>query len=1204
MVLHSIFSRAVSVRQRATASLLMALTCAGFVLLLTGQTSMAASIATLAHKQADNSPPATAPISIVASALITQSSLTVTKVGNGAGRVASTPSGIDCGADCTEFYDQGAQVTLSASADPGSTFTGWQGACTGAGAVCTILVNAATDVTAVFTLNQYQVTAAKAGNGLGQLTSIPAGLACGSDCTEFYAYGALVTINASADPSSTFAGWIGACSGNTPVCTITIDTAKSVTAIFMLNQYAFTLNKSGGSVGKVVSTPGGIDCGNTCTASYPHSTALILTATAATGSTFAGWQGACSGMVTTCMVTMDAAKAATALFSLNQYTMTVQKAGNGSGVVVSNPSGIACGSTCAAGYGYGANVSLSATTAASTRFVGWSGACTGTDPVCTLTVDAAQSVTATFALKQYPVVVQKRGNGTGVVSNQPGTIACGSTCSDLYDHGTITTFRATADPTALFSGWQGACTNTTVTCTVTVDAAKVVTATFALKEYSLTVQQQGTGAGVIALSSTGSSCSSTCTRQLAHGTVVTLTATAALSSTLSGWQGACTGNNPVCTLTMDSAKAVTATFTLNQFALTVTKEGNGAGAVTSIPAGLTCGLTCSQSLDYGTRVTLTAIVADHSTFTGWQGACTGSQPTCSIITNATQQVTATFALNQYTLTVIPQGNGHGLITSSPNGIACGITCSVPLDYGAAITLTATPFTDTLFTGWQGACIGATPTCVVTLATDTAVTATFTLKQYALTVDRIGTGGGIVTSTPPGLACGITCTVLVDHGAPLTLTATAAISSTFMGWQGACTDITPACTVTIDRAQQVTATFTLNHYDLTVVKTGKGTGVVTSIPAGVECGLTCTVRAEHGAVITLTATPDTFASFTGWQGACSGTTPVCTVSLTASQMVMATFGSQQYALTVTKSGSGAGIITSIPPAIDCGITCTALLEHGTVVTLTTTPGARSAFAGWSGACTALGPCVVTMSAATALTATFTGVPVASLTAAIAVTPTMATAGQPVTYTYRITNTGDLSVTVAALSTHSGSPVFIQQPDQTLLSAASSLRPGAVAVAVQPSIAPRCNTDLVLTDTVMVTGTTDSGITTTAQVSITVPLTNSLFPAQIGKANTIYSGCTIQMGFGRSSAPQASYDMVVIVGEAPRGLLFAGIQSIQPYRDAFTLQEQTNALLNEGCPTTTGCRTIRRLVIEQGKAIQVETITTVVAVHRLFMPLVRK
>lgn len=1183
----------------------MAAACAGFALLLTGQSRVAAApLAATVRNQNNNSLPATAQLSITATTLITQSNLTVSKTGNGAGRIASTPNGIDCGADCTEVYDQGTQVTLTASADPGSTFTGWQGACSGAGAVCTLMVNATTNVTALFTLNQYQVTAAKAGNGLGQITSIPAGIDCGSDCTEFYAYGALVTINASADSSSTFAGWIGACSGNQPVCTITVDAAKSVTAIFILNQYSLTLNKSGGGAGKVVSTPSGIDCGNACTASYPHGTALTLTATAATGSTFAGWQDACSGAMNICTITMDAAKAATALFTLNQYTVTIQKAGNGSGVVVSNPTALECGNTCAAVYGYGANVNLTATPAVSTRFVGWSGACTGTDLVCTVSVDAAKSVTATFALKQYPVVVQKRGTGTGMVSNQPGSIICGSTCSELDDHGTVTIFTATADASSLFTGWQGACTNTTVTCTLTIDSAKLVTATFTLKQYGLTVQQQGTGAGVIALAPGGGSCNNTCSSQLNHGTVVTLTATAALSSTFAGWQGACTGSTPLCTLTMDNTKAVTATFTLKQFPLAVTKAGNGLGTVTSIPTGIACGVTCTQSLTYGTPVTLTATAADHSTFAGWQGACTGNQPTCTLTANATKQVTATFTLNRYALTVSPQGNGHGRITTSPSGVDCGITCTTALDYGTAITLTATPFTDTFFTNWQGGCTGTAPTCVLTLTADTAVTATFTLRQYALTVAQEGTGAGIVISTPPGVDCGITCTVQLNHGTPVSLTATAAVSSTFTGWQGACAGLTPVCTLTLDRAQQVTATFALNSYDLTVLKTGKGTGVVTGRPTALDCGLTCTVSAAHGTLITLTATPDPLARFIGWEGACGGTAPNCTVNLTAPQTVTATFGYQQYPLTVTKSGSGAGSITSVPATIDCGITCTALLDHGTVVTLTTTPGARSAFAGWDGACTELGPCVVTMTAATVLTATFTGVPVASLAAAIAITPTIAATGQPLTYTYWITNTGDLSVTVAALSTRISNPRFLQQPEQTVLTAESYLRPGATAIAIQPSVAPRCNADLPLEETFTVTGTTASGITTTAQVSLTVPLTQSVLPPQTAKANTIYSGCTIQMAFGRSNAPLATYDMIVIVGAAPSGLLIQGAQSTQPYRDAFTLQEQTNALLNEGCPTTTRCRTIRRLVIEQGKAIQVETITDVVTVHQLFMPLVRK
>lgn len=847
-------------------------------------------------------------------------------------------------------------------------------------------------------------------------------------------------------------------------------------------------------------------------------------------------------------------------------------------------------------------MNLTATPAAGARFAGWSGACTGTDPVCPVTVDAAKTVAATFVLKQYAVVVQKGGNGGGRVTGQPGNLDCGSTCSNLYDHGTVTTLTATADANSLFSGWQGACTNTTVTCTVTVDGAKVVTATFTLKQYPLAIQSTGTGAGVIGLAPGGGSCRSSCTRQFDHGTVVTLTATAALSSTFTGWQGACTGSDPSCTLTMTAAQAVTATFTLKQYAVTVTKGGNGTGDVTSTPAGIDCGLTCAQVLQYGARLTLTATAADNSTFVGWQGACTGSNPVCTITVNAAQPVTATFALNQYALTVVRNGNGHGVVSSNPSGIACGSSCTVALDYGTQITLTATPLTDTLFTGWQGACTGVNPRCVITFTGANVVTATFTLKQYALSVTRVGTGAGVVTSIPPGLDCGLTCTVQLNHGTQVTLTATAAISSTFTGWQGACTGQTPVCTVTLDRAQAITATFALNLYDLTVAKSGKGGGVITSSPAGIDCGLTCTLRAQYGTVITLTATADAISSFAGWQGACSGVAPVCTVSLTTAQTVTATFRYQLYPLTITKDGSGAGLVSSLPSAIDCGITCTASVEYGTVLTLTTTTGARSAFAGWSGACTGPDLCVVTMDAAKAITATFSGVPVASLAASIVTTPTIAAAGQPVTYTYWITNTGDLSVTIAAQSANVGSPRLLQQPDQTVLTATSYLQPGAAAMAVQVSAAPRCNTEVPWGDTLAVTGTTAGGITTTAQVSITVPLTASVLSRQSAKANTIYIGCTIQIALGRDAAP--AYDMVVIVGTAPRGLVLEGVQSIQSYRDAFTLQEQTNALLNEGCPTAAGCRTIRRLRIEQGQINEVETITTVAPVWRLFMPLVRK
>ena len=77
-----------------------------------------------------------------------------------------------------------------------------------------------------------------------------------------------------------------------------------------------------------------------------------------------------------------------------------------------------------------------------------------------------------------------------------------------------------------------------------------------------------------------------------------------------------------------------------------------------------------------------------------------------------------------------------------------------------------------------------------------------------------------------------------------------------------------------------------------------------------------------------------------------------------------------ALTVAKAGDGAGTVTSSPAGIDCGATCTASITDGTAVTLTAIPATGSTFTGWSGDCSGSSTCVVTMSAAKSVTATFT------------------------------------------------------------------------------------------------------------------------------------------------------------------------------------------------------------------------------------------
>jgi hypothetical protein len=79
------------------------------------------------------------------------------------------------------------------------------------------------------------------------------------------------------------------------------------------------------------------------------------------------------------------------------------------------------------------------------------------------------------------------------------------------------------------------------------------------------------------------------------------------------------------------------------------------------------------------------------------------------------------------------------------------------------------------------------------------------------------------------------------------------------------------------------------------------------------------------------------------------------------------------LTVTKTGTGTGTLSSSLSGINCGATCSADFNSGTVLALTASPNAGSSFAGWTGDCTGLGGCQVTMSQARNVTATFTLTP---------------------------------------------------------------------------------------------------------------------------------------------------------------------------------------------------------------------------------------
>ena len=239
----------------------------------------------------------------------------------------------------------------------------------------------------------------------------------------------------------------------------------------------------------------------------------------------------------------------------------------GSGKVTSSPAGISCPGTCSVGVYYGNTITLSASPSTGYTFSGWSGACSGTGG-CSLTMYSPQSVSATFTAIPETLTVGVTGSGT--VLSSPGGISCPGICGTTFSYGTSVILTASPSSGFVFSGWSGACSGTAQTCTVTMTAAKSVTATFAT---TATLSVGLSGSGTVTSSPSGISCPNNCSAGFAIGTVVTLTTSPAAGYGFAGWSGACSGKGS-CAVTMSASESVTASFDqllINTFA------GGGSG---------------------------------------------------------------------------------------------------------------------------------------------------------------------------------------------------------------------------------------------------------------------------------------------------------------------------------------------------------------------------------------------------------------------------------------------------------------------------------------------------------------------------------------------------------------------------------------------------------------------------------------------------
>jgi len=559
--------------------------------------------------------------------------------------------------------------------------------------------------------------------------------------------------------------------------------------------------------------------------------------------------------------------------------------------------------------------------------------------------------------------------GDGIVTATGSSAECQRHCLRKFTRNAAVQLTAAPRNGGQFERWLGACAGQAATCTLNLAESTATRAVFSSQRLDVTV----TGPGAVTSNLAGIQCPTACSAEYQANEVVVLTATPGNNATFMGWSGyaGCVGTNSTCTVPMTSARAVQARFEYRVGLSLIVTNGGAGGSVSASPAGIDqCTSQCSQLFDYGTLVVLTA-TATPGYAVRWSSTCANAQGnTCEVLMDQPRTISVSF-MPEVSITVTKTGSGSGTVVSTPSGINCGTTCSTVVPFETSLEFAANPAADSVFVGWVSGCgAGGAGNCHMTAQEDTTLTAQFELKvPVRVTIQ----GSGTVSSLAPGILCTSSCETYLPPDIPLELHATAAAGHLFTGWSGACQGSSSVCMTDTIAARDVTATFVALPV-LNVSVTGNGS--VGSDVAGITCGSTCSHAYLPGTQVRLTAVPQSENAFAGWGGACAGTSTTCDVTMNDARNVTASF-TPWPVLTVTRSGAGAGSVSSAPAGINCGADCTETLSPGTSVTLTATASAGSNFGGWSGECSGTTPtCTVTVSAATGVTANFAVTPQSS------------------------------------------------------------------------------------------------------------------------------------------------------------------------------------------------------------------------------------
>ncbi|SDZ19062.1 IPTL-CTERM protein sorting domain-containing protein [Delftia lacustris] len=461
-------------------------------------------------------------------------------------------------------------------------------------------------------------------------------------------------------------------------------------------QYMVTVNTDAG-IASAQCTPNPVTHGSsaTCTATVHDPVARP----------FSGWGGACSG-TGACQPVVLGATTVSANTTLITYAITTTATTGGSMSCTPNPvpHGQAAGCTATPQMGF--------------QFTGWTGDCAGTGACQFTNVTSAHSVGATFAPITYAIA-------TPAVTG--GSVNC---TANPVSHGQDTICVASPAMGYHFTHWSGDCAGTASACILyNVTSPRSVGATFVLNTYSI---------GIVPAPANGTV---TCTpNPVTHGQDASCTAAPDAGYHFTSWSGDCTGTGACQFTSVTASRTVSATFTPNTHSIATPAAVNG--TVTCTPNPVTHGqvASCTATPDTGYH------------FTSWSGDCAGAGA-CQL-TNVTspRSVSATFALNTYSIGIIP-APANGTVTCTPN----------PVTHGQDAGCIATPGTGYHFTSWSGDCAGTGACQLTNVTSPRSVSATFTHDPVDATCGSAANGAVAFKPSANLCATGTPGTVLSAGG---------------------------------------------------------------------------------------------------------------------------------------------------------------------------------------------------------------------------------------------------------------------------------------------------------------------------------------------------------------------------------------------------------------------------------------------------------